>query len=200
MNYRPVILVLALTGCSSLTSHFKTPSVAARTPSMSVSQAGTVAAPAQAAVTTTTTSMPVPAGAKVTVEMPSTLPAATPTPALETKTVSESVVAPTSFAPPAPPTAKEQAVAAGLRWFYIGGVLCGLAALFALYQGHPINAAVLGGGAVGLPIVGNIVSSDWAIYIVIGIAALSLGLTIAWFNLRKHHPEYIAALKQKISQ
>jgi hypothetical protein len=200
---------LLLAGCSSgsLLSRWvsKSPMATIRTPAVSISQTGDAAVPAAVTSTTSTQAVTVPPGATVEIRITPPVrvdPAALPSTVTAT-THTEVVTAPQAFTPaasPKPPTAAEEAQAAGIRWFYIGGVVCALAAVACLILKHPVNAGICGIGAVAVPLVGAFFGNENAVRIALAVVGVSGGIWIAWLCLRKWHPEYQAAIKAKADQ
>lgn len=180
------LLCLTLVGCTSLSSLAKRSAAkfSIKTPTKEVTQSGDVAQPARVVTTTNETLFDIEPGSTVTL---------TYTPSVKIpfvqRHVTETIAAPVAHTPPSGPTVGEIAKADGLRWFYLGGLACGLGALVALWRGHPVNAAILGGGAVVVPIIGNLVSSDAALKVLIAAACVSAGIALAYFILKRRNPE-----------
>ncbi len=207
MNLRStcgVILAAALLlgGCSTIGRWFtKAPAATVKTPSIAVQQSGDVAVPAAATVTSTKQELPIPPGSTVEIKVtpPAKVEATAKPVVLTSTTTTETVKGVQSFTPPNPPTATELAKASGVKWFYIAGVVSGILALLFLWQAHPINAVICGGGAVALPMIGNLVGSEAALRTALVVGAASVALFCAWLLLRKYHPEYKAAVEKKLS-
>jgi hypothetical protein len=105
---------------------------------------------------------------------------------LRSVTYAERLDGPVSVAPPSP---AEQARGAGVRLFYIGGVVLGILAALAGWRGHLKACACFAAGAVAMPIVGNLVSS--AVALAIGGGFLLIGGTLfaAWHFMRDRLPQ-----------
>lgn len=174
-----------------------------------ITQNGAAKTPANASVTTTATTLTIPAGSKV--EIPSPAPTNTegrqvspPAPVvvtlsqpseLRTETRCEAVEGAKTPEPPPPPSPGDLARASGIRWFYLAGVVCGLAAIASIYFGYAWAAKSLVVAALAFPIVGNLVSSKWAIAVA-GVFIFSAGaFCLAWKILAARH-----ALAEKTAQ
>jgi hypothetical protein len=215
-----LVILFALPGCSLPWS--KSPRQTVKTASGAlITQTGDAKVPGNVSTVTTAAEIPLPAGTTIRLagdaapqlsQAPGGAAATPQSPArpaapleivlpapsvLRASTTAETVNGPEAHGPP---TAGEVAKAAGLKWFYIGGVVCFLAALWFLKSGHPVNAGVCALGALGLPTLGNVLGSEWAVRLGIGVAVASAALLAAWFLLRKYHPEYVAELKAKADQ
>lgn len=175
-----ILGVLALAGCG-LVSRFKPAAPAfAVTPTPAgptVTQTGPAAVPAKVNTETTQTTIPFPPGAKITIE---TSPAQTMTPAAVITETRQQITAPTAFAPPAPPTAREQANAdAVTRSYYFAGVLAILAGLLA-WRAHLKAAGIAALGAIAVPLVTNFISSEWGQRVLIAVVCIAGALYAAW--------------------
>lgn len=215
-----LVILFLLPACSLPWS--KSPRQTVKTPSgATITQSGDAKVPGNVTTSTTAAEIPLPAGTTIRLapnpspelnQAPGGAVAAPQSPAkplppleivlpaastLRASTTTETVNGPEAHGPP---TAGEIAKAAGLKWFYIGGVVCFLAALWFLKTGHPVNAGVCALGALGLPTLGNVLGSEWAVRLGIAVVCASAALLAAWFLLRKYHPEYLAELKAKAGQ
>lgn len=166
-----------------------------------VVQTGEAKTPATANVSTSKTTLTIPAGSKV--EIPSPTPTTTEggqvTPSapvivtlsqpseLRTETRREAVEAAKTPEPPSPPSAGDLARATGIRWFYFAGVVCGLAAIASIYFGYAWAAKSLVIAALAFPIVGNLVSSKWAVAVAGVFIFAAGGFYLAWKILEKRH-------------
>lgn len=100
-----------------------------------------------------------------------------------------------SFSPPVPPSATDLAKADGIRLFYwIAGGLLLFALLLARGQ-HYKAAAIAGGGAVLVPLVGNFVSEVSALWTGAIIVGISATLFAAWYLVRGRLKEPVAPAK-----
>ena len=174
-----------LTGCGTKTIRpvrFKATSAQA-----SIVQEGDVETPAKLDTAQTTIETLAPKGSEIIVEPSGTVRFETPRDVPVTSTtVASKIVGPVSVKPPSP---SEVARGVGVRVFYWGGALLGLAACFAGYRGHAKAAVVFGIGALGMPLVANIASTQAAI--VVGGISILVGGTLfaAWHFVRDRHPE-----------
>lgn len=105
--------------------------------------------------------------------------------ALELSTNSDAVSLPKSFPPPAGPSARETALAESLKWFHLGGIAFAVGALLLLWRGHGKAAGIAGIGAIGVPLLGNFVSSDAALWISIACSVAAISLFAAWHLVRR---------------
>jgi hypothetical protein len=212
-----VVLGLMGAGCSLPWS--KSPRQTVTTPGgTQITQTGDAKVPGTVTTTTSAAEIPLPAGTTIRIVTPQSnptlgggiaapqspaavapalevvIPAAT---ALRASTVTETVKGPEGQAPPTP---GEIAKAEGLKWFYIAGLLCVPAAVALFYFRHPLLGGVCALGAVGLPLLGNFLGSEKAVWFGLALAGALVALAVAWFKLRPYHPEYIAEVKAKGEQ
>lgn len=93
--------------------------------------------------------------------------------------------------PPAPPTVLEQAKADGVRSsYYVAGILA-LLGFAALYFQHAKAGGLLVLSALLLPSLAQFASSELAYKVTIGIAALGVGIFVAYY-LAKNNPNFLA--------
>jgi len=184
----PALLCLLLAGC--IPGGFKPPAapsfVVTPTPAgPNITQTGAAAVPAQVNTARTETLIPLPPGARITIE---TSPEQTGAPAITITETRQQVTAPTAYAPPAPPTAREQANAAAVtRSYYFAGGLALLAGLLA-WRGHLKAAGIAVLGAIGAPLATNFISSEWGQRVAIGAVCIAGAFFAAWHFMRDKNP------------
>lgn len=167
-----------------------------------IAQTGAAKTPAAASVTTSKTILTIPAGSKVEIPSPSPThteggPIVPPAPGivvtlsapseLHQETRREAVAGAETPAPPAPPSPTEVARAFGVKWFYLAGIAAAFAAGVCVWRGYPIAAVKFAAAAVAFPLVGNIVSSTWAIVAGGVLVLLGLAFVIAWKVIAARH-------------
>lgn len=152
-----------------------------------VEQAGAVEIPAKQSSEETVTEIPLAANSQVSIVTateykPSELRVTFAAPAMlkHTQTREQATAAKTI----APPTAKEQAAADGLKWFYIAGAVMLVAASALLYFGHGKASGLAFLGAFLAPTLGQLVGSVFALVAVAILGAASLALFVAWFLIQ----------------
>lgn len=185
MRFVLLVCVVIMPGCVSPKNWLNRVSAVVKTPTTQVEQAGAVAQPTQVTTQTTKTDVPIPAGAKVTIEMPPAKPDDKPT-ILTTSTTTEHVVGPTSFQPPLPPSPGDLASGTLKVWFYVGLVVGCAAALFGLVRGW--NLVMYGGlcvaGACAFAIF--VQSSPWVFALIgLGVALKFAGPYIWHTQIKK---------------
>lgn len=179
---KPILLlvgVVFLSGCATPLNFFHKVSAVVKTPTTQMKQVGDAAQPATVTTSTTKNEFPIPWGAKVVVEMPSAPTPAVPPPIMTTSTTIEHVVGPTSFQPPAPPTAGALADANVKIWFWIGLAVGVAAAIFGLVRDW--NLVMYGGIAVaGACAFAIFVQAHPLVFVVIGLG-IALKFAGPWF-------------------
>lgn len=90
-----------------------------------------------------------------------------------------------SFSPPSP---QDEAKAQGLKWFFIAGIAFAVVAVTFAYMGHGKAATIAGIGAVSVPLLGRFVASEKALWLCIGLGAVSLSLFCAWYLIKRKYP------------
>jgi hypothetical protein len=179
-----VILALAvLPGCKTVAT--KSPSANVTTPSgINLQQTGDTKTPATVDATTNKTEIPLPAKSEIqiiqaTEKEPQKIVISIPASSVlsSTQTV-EHIVGPISVAAP---SQIEIAKGQSLKWFYIAGILFGVAALVFVKFQHYKEAGLSVLGAVCVPMLGNFVASEKALWLCIGLVAVVLTLFSAWY-------------------
>jgi hypothetical protein len=193
-----LILVLLFAGCASQS---RTHAGLDRHGSPTVTQTGDAKEPGKASVETSTTVLTVPAGSQINFPpvvqgqakggaCPSPLPVSvtlSQPSELRVETRREAVEGAKTPEPPPPPSPGDLARASGIRWFYFAGVVCGLAAIASIYFGYAWAAKSLVIAALAFPIVGNLVSSKWAVAVA-GVFIFAAGaFYLAWKIIAARH-------------
>jgi len=193
-----LVLLLPLAGCSSvgklLNLSKTTPPALSVTPTANgpaVVQSGDAAQPARVVTTETQASIPVPAGAVITIAPPPFAgeTQAEPLPVVVT-TKSTDITGPRSHTPPPPPTPSQLANADAVRQsYYFAGALV-LGAGFLFWRGHVKAAVVASVCAIGVPVLANVASAEWAQRLFIAGACIAGALFAAWhfMNDKKTQP------------
>lgn len=169
-----------------------------------VSTVGPVAAPASVTTQDTHTAIPILPGMTVTISTEPARPANKEdavrpigeAPAVVLSSHTEQATGPVNFTPPAPPTASEIAVAAGVGKFYWLAVACGAGALGCLYLGHLKAAGICVLGAVGIPFTIHEGHRLAASGIALGCLCVAGALVAAWYLL-KNDPALLEEMKAK---
>lgn len=200
MKPAAVLLCLALSACSL--GRLQAPKATVTTPAGAiVKQSGPAEIPANVTVSTSTSTLPIPAGSVYVIpaapnnkqppaenkQQTVTLSADS---VLSVTTKTEHAEAPRAFTPPAPPTAAQQAAAAGIRWFYVAALLGFIAAGLLAWTQHYLAAVKVAAGALCLPILAHFFSSAVAMTVSAALIALGLGVWLAWhlIEARKNAP------------
>lgn len=186
-------LILHCSGCNGVPSRGDIRTAAGTV----LEQSGDVLEPAAVDATRTETGLTAPAGSVVQVAPDGavSVQVTEPTP-VRAAVVREVVTGPRSFAPPSP---AEMAKGAGVRWFYILGAVSGLLAIVSAIRKHVLAAICFGVGAFGMPIVGNLASSSWAMVVAgITIAAGTVAF-VAWHLIRLN-PAAVAELRDEVKK
>lgn len=167
-----------------------------------VEQTGEAKAPAKAEVRESLTTLTIPAASPVTISPQGVVQIAmNEASQIQTKVVTESFTAPQSFTPPSPTeTATAAAKASGVRWYYAAGLGCLLVSGLLLYLEHPKAALICFAGAFVVPLVGNVLSSEYAMHVLVAVLCVSGGLVGGWYLLRNKMPEHVATLAAKARQ
>lgn len=140
------------------------------------SSVASVDLPANSTVTVTQATASEPAKISVSLAAPSVLNA-------DFKT--EKITGPKSVEPT---SQTEIAKGKAVQWFYIASLAFGVASLAFLYLQHYKAAGFAAIGAVGLPMLGQFVSSDKALIFAVVCGCVSLTLFGAWFILKRKFP------------
>ena len=186
MRIYPYIALLLLTvfpACKTTLS--KSPVANVTTPSgINLQQSGDTKTPATVDATTNKTEIPLPAKSEIqiiqaTQKEPQKIVVSIPTPSVlhSTETV-EHIIGPVSVAAP---SQIEIAKGQSLKWFYIAGIVFGVASLAFVYLQHYKEAGLAVVGAVCVPMLGNFVASDKALLLCIGLGAVCVTLFCAWY-------------------
>ena len=151
---------------------------------------GDAKAPAKMESKQSVSEMPVPEGSTVTVEneegKPSVLKVSLSSPTkLTVKSSVDTFTSAVSFTPPSP---SDEAKAQGLKWYFIAGIIFAVATVAFAYKGHVTAAISSGIGAVCVPLLGRFVASEKALWLCIGLGAVSLSLFGAWYLIKKKYP------------
>lgn len=202
------LVSLNLSGCST--------SRAARSPALKVStpaggiveQTGDASAPAEVATSRQSATLPLPAGSAVHVFAASPAGPArveiglAGASTLSTETTGQTVKGPSAFTPPAPPTARETAIAGGIRGAWaLGGVLLFLALVLA-WSGHGKAAGLAFCGAALAPAAANFISSTAGQLVFAVAVSGAVALFAAWHLMewrKKQAAEQAAALGRNLS-
>jgi len=186
MRIYSLIVILALAvfpGCKTVAT--KSPTANVTTPSgISLQQSGDTKTPATVDATTNKTEIPLPAKSEIqfiqaTEKEPQKIVISIPASSVlsSTQTV-EHIVGPISVAAP---SQIEIAKGQSLKWFYIAGIIFGVASLAFVYLQHYKEAALAVVGAVAVPMLGNLVANDKALWVCIGLGAVCVTLFCAWY-------------------
>ncbi len=198
-----LLVLVFVSGCHAWTIPART---AITTPSGAhLEQSGAAAVPATVSSAKDTLTLPLPANSAVAITAATATSPARVDVSLTAPTVAqitstrEQATAPKSFTPPAPPSPSEIAKGKGIQLFYyIGGALA-VAAVAMLYLEHAKAALVAGIGAVAVPGLAVLLSSEWAVRALVACVALSGGLVAAWYFIKSKHPAAAAAMSGDIT-
>lgn len=203
------LLSLSLSGCFTTSRAARSPALKVSTPTGgTVEQTGDASAPAEVSTSRQSATLPLPAGSAVHVIAASPAGPArveiglADASTLSTETTGQTVKGPAAFTPPAPPTARETAIAGGIRGAWaLGGVLLVLALVLA-WRGHGKAAGLAFIGAALAPMAANFLSSTAGA--VVGAVAVSgaVSLFAAWHLMewrKKKAAEHAAALGRNAS-
>lgn len=208
MKPKLFFLALAVTfvgwGCTNprnLISHWIAPKLSGQKQPVKIDQTGAAQTPASGDVSESKIFTAIPANTPVKVEKDGTVSFTAGSATTVSANIQEShYTAPKAYAPAAPPTPAEVAAVENIRWFYIAGLVCALAAGLAAWSGHYLAAIKFGFAAVAVPVLARFFSQHAAVMVGLVCLGLGVGLILAWHELKAKYglPDDLKAAASKV--